>query len=79
MDTGFSAAFAVSLDVIRRLGLVSDAQGYGRLADGSEVEFKVYRAEIEWNGAWKPVLVSAIGGEALIGMNLLDGHSLVIP
>lgn len=41
------------------------------LADGSVRHFDVYAAEVEWDGAWRPVLVSALGDEVLLGMRLL--------
>jgi hypothetical protein len=33
---------------------------------------------VEWNGGWRPVLVSAVGDEPLVGMRLLAGHELRI-
>jgi len=37
-----------------------------------------YAAEVEWNGGWRPVLVSAVGDEALLGMRLAAGNELRI-
>ncbi len=48
------------------------------LADGSVRQFDIYAAEVEWDGGWRPVLVSNLGDEALIGMRLLAGHELRI-
>jgi hypothetical protein len=33
---------------------------------------------VAWDGGWRPVLVSAVGAEALLGMRLLVGHELRI-
>ena len=48
------------------------------LADGSVQQVDYYGAEVEWNGGWRSVLVTAIGAEALAGMRLLAGHELRI-
>jgi predicted aspartyl protease len=41
-------------------------------------QFNVYAAEIDWDGRWRHVLVSAIGDEVLLGMRLLVRHELRI-
>ena len=46
------------------------------LADGLVQQFDIYAAEVAWDGGWRPVLVSAVGTEALLGMRLLAGHEL---
>ncbi len=48
------------------------------LADGWVLQFDISVAEVAWDGAWRPVLVSAIGAESLLGMRLLAGHELRI-
>jgi hypothetical protein len=48
------------------------------LADGSIRPFDIYAPEVAWDGAWRPVLVSAVGDEALLGMRLLARHELRI-
>jgi predicted aspartyl protease len=54
------------------------SSGGAVLADGSVRQFEIYAADVEWDGAWRPVLVSAVGDEALVGMRLLAGHELRI-
>lgn len=46
------------------------------LADGSVRQFDIYGAEVSWGGTWRPVLVSGLGDEVLLGMRLLEGHGL---
>jgi hypothetical protein len=46
------------------------------LADGSVRQFDLYAAEVGWADGWRPVLVSAVGDEVLVGMRLLAGHEL---
>ena len=48
------------------------------LADATVRHFDVYAAEWEWEGNWRPILVSAVGDEALSGMRLLAGRQLRI-
>jgi predicted aspartyl protease len=48
------------------------------LADGSVRVIDLYAAEVEWDGNWRPVLVSNVGDEALAGLRLLAGHELRI-
>ena len=48
------------------------------LADGSVRQFDIYAAEVAWGGAWRPVLVSAVSDEVLLGMRLLANHELRI-
>lgn len=42
------------------------------------IQFDIYAAEVSWGGAWRPVLVSGVGDEVLLGMRLLSGHKLVM-
>jgi clan AA aspartic protease len=76
IDTGFSASLTLPAETIAALGLVRQSVGRAALADGSIRQFGLYVAEVEWDGLWKPVIVSAIGAEVLVGMGLLAGHEL---
>lgn len=44
--------------------------GRAVLADGSVRQFDSDAAEVEWNRGWRPVLVSAVGDEVLVGIRL---------
>lgn len=76
IDTGLSALMALSPGDIALLGLVGVSASYAYLADGSVIRFNVYGAEVLWESMWHAILVSAMGGESLLGMGMLAGHSL---
>ncbi|MFI5461082.1 MAG: clan AA aspartic protease [Isosphaerales bacterium] len=78
IDSGFTASLTLPATTVAALGLARQSGGGAVLADGSVRQFDIYAAEVEWNGGWRPVLVSAIGVEALAGMRLLAGHELRI-
>jgi predicted aspartyl protease len=78
IDSGFTASLTLPASTILNLGLVRSMGGIARLADGSVRQYDLYEAELEWVDTWMPILVSAIGSEALVGMKLLSGHRLSI-
>ncbi len=78
IDSGFTASLTLPIATAAALGLPRQSGGGAVLADGSVRQFDIYAAEVEWDGSWRPVLVSAIGDEALVGMRLLAGHELRI-
>ncbi len=78
IDSGFTASLTLPAATVATLGLARQSGGGAVLADGSVRQFDIYAAEVEWNGVWRPVLVSAVGVEALVGMRLLAGHELRI-
>ena len=76
IDTGFTSSLTLPATTITALGLVRQSGGSAVLGDGSVRSFDVYAAEVEWDGNWRPVLVSAVGDEVLVGMRLLAGHEV---
>jgi clan AA aspartic protease len=78
IDTGFTASLALPTIEVGTLGLVRQSGTGAVLADGTFRQFDLYAAEVDWNGNWRPILVSAIGDEPLVGMRLLAGHELRI-
>lgn len=78
VDSGFTASLTPPVTTVVALGLVRQSGGGAVLADGSVRQFDIYAAEVAWDGGWRPVLVSAVGAEALLGMRLLAGHELRI-
>lgn len=78
VDSGFTASLTLPAEVVAALGLTRQSGGGAVLADGSVWQFDIYTAEVKWDGDWRPVLVSAVGDEALVGMRLLAGHELRI-
>ena len=78
IDTGFTGSLVLPTATIAALGLVRRSGGTAVLADGTACNFDTYGAAIEWNGATRGVVVSAVGNEALAGMVLLSGHKLTV-
>jgi predicted aspartyl protease len=76
IDTGFTSSLTLPAAAVTALALVRQSGGSAVLGDGSVRPFDVYAAEVQWDGNWRPVLVSAIGAEVLVGMRLLAGHNL---
>jgi clan AA aspartic protease len=78
VDSGFTSTLALPASTIAALGLIRQSGGRAVLADGSSQQLDTYTAEMSWNGSWRPVLVYALGSEALLGMGLLAEHELRI-
>lgn len=78
VDSGFTASLTLPAREVAALGLVRQSGGGAVLADGSIRQFDIYAAEVAWDGSWRPILVSAVGDEVLLGMRLLADHELRI-
>ena len=78
VESGFTASLTLPAAVVAALGLVRQSGDGAVLGDGSIRQFDIYAAEVAWDGRWRPVLVSAVGDEVLLGMRLLAGHELRI-
>lgn len=78
VDSGFTGSLALPVATASALGLARQSGGGAVMADGTVRHFDIYAAEVAWEGGWRPVLVSAVGAEALLGMRLLVGHELRI-
>jgi clan AA aspartic protease len=76
IDTGFTSSLTLPASAVTALRLVRQSGGSAVLGDGSVRSFDVYAAEVQWDGNWRPVLVSAVGDEVLVGMRLLAGHEV---
>jgi clan AA aspartic protease len=78
VDSGFTSSLTLPPTTVTALGLHRQSGSSAVLADGSVRQFDICAAEIEWDGLWRTVLVSAIGNEPLLGMRLLADHKLII-
>jgi len=78
IDTGFDDQLILPASMIALLGLTVRSTGVAQLADGSFKTFQIFAASVEWEGAWRPIQVSAVGDEILIGMMLLAKHEVRI-
>lgn len=78
VDSGFNASLTLPVAMASALSLPRLTAGTAVLADGSVRQFDICDAEIEWDGAWRTVLVYAVGNQPLLGMRLLTRHKLTI-
>jgi len=78
VDSGFTASLTLPAAMVTALGLVRQSGSSAVLADGSVRQFDICAAEVAWDGAWRAVLVSAVGNEPLLGMRLMAEHKLTI-
>jgi clan AA aspartic protease len=76
VDTGFSESLTAPPHVIAALGLPYRYRRRSILADGSVVEFDIYRATVIWNGSQRRILVHAADTDPLVGMRLLFRHEV---
>ena len=76
VDTGFSRFLTLRPSMVTELGL--DFRGIDRffLADGSEVTLQVYSVTVLWDGQPRDIDALVADTQPLLGMSLLDGHSL---
>ena len=78
IDTGFTGFFTLPAAPVAALGLSWLCRQPGILADGSVDLFDVYAARVVWDGRLRAVEVEVVDTEPLLGMSLLDRHSLLI-
>jgi len=78
LDTGFTGFLTLPAALVGALGLPWLCRQPGVLADGSVDSFDVYVATVVWDRRLLTVAVEAVDTEPLVGMSLLDGHSLLI-
>jgi clan AA aspartic protease len=78
IDTGFTGFLTLPPALVAALGLSWLSRQPGILADGSVDIFDVYVASVLWDGQPRSVEVEAADAEPLVGMSLLDRHSLRI-
>ena len=78
IDTGYSGFLTLPLTLVAELGLSSVGKGHAVLANDNEVEFDVYNVTVLWEGQPRFVEADATGSTPLVGMLLLDRHTLNI-
>lgn len=76
VDTGFSRFLTLPPSMVSELRLAFSGVDRFVLADGSEVTLDVYAVTVLWDGRPRAVDVLAADTQPLLGMRLLDGHSL---
>ena len=78
VDTGFSEFLTLPPDLVTELGLPPVSTASATLADGSEATFNVYMATVLWDGQRRHVGAYMSDTAPLVGMRLLNRHSLYI-
>ena len=78
VDTGYTGFLTLPPSVVADLGLPFRGQTEAILADGSETTLDVYDVAVVWDGRLRNARASAADAVPLIGMRLLDGHSLYV-
>ena len=78
IDTGFTGFLTLPPLLVTTLGLSWLCRPPGMLADGRVEHFDVYVATVIWDGQPCTMEVEAADTEPLVGMSLLEHHSLRI-
>ena len=76
IDSGFTGFLTVTPALVTELGLDFRNNGRATLADGSEVTFASYGVSVLWDGRRRYVDAEAADTTPLVGMRLLNHHSL---
>ncbi|WP_420434726.1 clan AA aspartic protease [Candidatus Poriferisocius sp.] len=76
IDTGFTGFLTVTPLLAEELALVFEGTARATLADGGETTFPYYSVAVLWDGQARHVEADAADTTPLIGMRLLDSHSL---
>ncbi len=63
-------------EIIKNLGLEWAHQSRAELADGTEINFNVYRGFVLGGDRIARILVDSADVEPLVGMSLLEGYEL---
>ncbi len=78
IDTGFTGFLTVTPALAAELGLAYRGMSRATLADGSEVTFPYYSVSVLWDGQRRHIAADAADTTPLVGMRLLDSHSLYV-
>ena len=78
VDTGYSGYLTLPSGLVDELGLPFAYMGQGFLANDAEVDFDVHYVTVLWDGQSRDIEADATGSTPLVGMLLMEGHSLTI-
>ncbi len=78
VDTGFTGFLTLPTVLVTELGLAFVGQGRAMLANGSEDVFDVWDVTVLWDGQPRYVVADEADTTPLVGMSLLDSHSLYV-
>ena len=78
VDTGYTGFLTLPPSLVDRLALPFAYVSRAFLANDDEVEFNVHDATVLWDGLPRQVRAAATGRIPLLGMAMLDAHSLYV-
>ena len=78
VDTGYNGFLTLPGTLVTELGLPFSNVGRALLANDDEVTFDVHHVTVLWDGQPRRIKADATGSTPLVGMLLLDRHSLNI-
>ncbi len=78
VDTGFNAFLSLPSSLVTELELPFVTRTSAFLADGTLARFNVYYVTVLWDGQPRQVYVHMSDTTPLVGMALLDSHSLYV-
>ena len=78
VDTGFNRFLTLPPTLVTELGLALTGANRVALADGSEVTVLSYDVTVLWDGKTRDVVAYAADTIPLVGMALLESHSLYV-
>ena len=78
IDTGYSGNLALPPELVAELELPFVIRSRSALADGTVVAFNVHGATVVWDGRPRCIEIDAVGVAPLLGMDLMDSHSLYV-
>ena len=78
VDTGYSGFLTLPTPLVTELGLPFAYMGQAFLANDAQVDFDVHYATVLRDGQPRDIEADATGSTPLVGMLLLDRHSLNI-
>ena len=76
IDTGYNGFLTLPRTLVTELGLVYRDRGRAILADGSEAFLDIYDVVVLWNSRLRNTRASAADATPLVGMRMLNRHSL---
>ena len=78
IDTGYSGSLTLPPSLVSELDLPYAYGSSSTLADDTEVTFPVHRVTVLWDGGQRHIETGAVGATPLVGMAMLDSHSLYV-
>ena len=78
IDTGYSGSLTLPPSLVSELDLPYAYSSSATLADNTEVAFLVHRVTVLWDGGQRHIETDAVGATPLVGMAMLDSHSLYV-